>query len=290
MVHFIPGDPILVMYGRMLDTETYLKLRHLHGFDQPVHVQYFIWLKNIFQGNLGKSVRLNLPVSKLVLERYPRTISLTLFAIIVTVCISLFAGVLSAIKHNTWTDFGITIVSLFGISIPQFLVGIIIMMIFSASLGWFPTSGWCSPWESISGYFKRLFMPGLALGLSVAAVTTRMLRASLLEVLREDYIMLARAKGNPESRVLYLHALRNAMIPVVTLAGVQMGYMLGGTVFIERVFTYPGIGQLVVDSILARDYPVVQGVVLSYAFTFILVNLITDISYAFIDPKIRYGK
>ena len=225
----------------------------------------------------------------MVIERYPRTLSLAGASLVIAAVITLLAGTASARRPNSWVDTTITVASLLGISTPSMWFGVLLMILFSVKLGVLPTSGWVSPTHDIVQYLRHLLMPGLTLGLAVAAVMTRMLRSSLLEVLGQDYVALARAKGATEARVVYLHAMKNALIPVVTLAAIQIGYTLGGTVIIEQVFTYPGIGHLALDALFSKDYPVIQAVLLSYAFTFILCNFVADILYGFLDPRVRYG-
>jgi peptide/nickel transport system permease protein len=289
VTRLIPGDPVAIMFGQEPDPKTESVMRHRLGLDRPVLTQYAVWISQIFRRDWGKSIRLETPVLPMVIERYPRTLSLAAASLVIATILTLVAGSLSARQPNTWVDTGITIGSLLGISTPSMWFGLLLMILFSVKLGVLPTSGWISPTENFVEYLRHLVMPGLTLGLAVGAVMTRMLRSSLLEVLSQDYVALARAKGASEARVVYLHALKNALIPVVTLAAIQIGYTLGGTVIIERVFTYPGIGHLALDSLFSRDYPVIQAVLLSYAFTFILCNFAADILYGFLDPRVRYG-
>jgi peptide/nickel transport system permease protein len=289
VTRLIPGDPVAIMFGQEPDPQTESAMRHRLGLDRPVLTQYAVWIRQIFRMDWGKSIRLETPVLPMVIERYPRTLSLAAASLVIATILTLVAGSLSARRPNTWIDTGITIGSLLGISTPSMWFGLLLMILFSVKLGVLPTSGWISPTENFVEYLRHLVMPGLTLGLAVGAVMTRMLRSSLLEVLSQDYVALARAKGASEARVVYLHALKNALIPVVTLAAIQIGYTLGGTVIIERVFTYPGIGHLALDSLFSKDYPVIQAVLLSYAFTFILCNLAADILYGFLDPRVRYG-
>jgi len=290
MIHFIPGDPAAIMLGRGANPEAVSILRHELGLDKPVYTQYFIWLTGVLRGDMGLSYRLKIPVVGLVLERYPRTLSLVLVGSIIALLISLSAGISSAKKQNSWKDLFITTISLFGISMPSFWLGVLLIILFSVHLCFLPTSGYIAFNRDFLGWLAHLAMPSVTLGLAVGAIMTRMVRGSLLEVFRQNYVTVARSKGLSERMILYKHCLRNALPPVITYFGIQMGYMLGGSVVIEEVFTYPGIGQLVVDAIFRRDYPLVQAVVLAYAFTFILVNFIVDISYAILDPRIRKGE
>lgn len=288
MTRLIPGDPASLMLEFDASPEQVTALRHKMGLDRPIYTQYFFWLKDlVLHGDMGDSMRWNEPVVPLVLERYPRTFSLVMWGSIVALIISLVAGIISARKHNTWTDLVITTTAMLGISVPRFWLGILFMLLFAVYLGWLPAIGYVSPGDNLVDYFKHLLMPGTALGLAVGALMTRMVRSSLLEVLFEGYVTTARAKGLKERVVLWRHALRNALIPVVTLFGIQMGYMMGGTVVIEQVFNYPGIGQLIVDAIFRRDYPLIQAGILAYAATFILINFVTDMLYPFLDPRVK---
>ncbi len=287
LTRLIPGDPAALMLGRGASPEAVTALRAEMGLDRPAHIQYFVWLWNALKGDLGISMRLKIPVLDMVLERYPRTLSFVVLGSLIAIAFSLVLGTLTAKYHNTVFDVVVTSGSLLGVSIPSFWLGILLIIAFSVKLGWLPTSGYISPQDSIVEYLKHLAMPGFTLGIAVGAIMTRIVRASLVEVLHQNYIAVARAKGLNERLLLLRHAIPNTLIPVVTVFGIQMGYMLGGSVIIEEVFTYPGIGQLVVDSIFRRDYPLIQAVVLAYAVTFVLVNLITDITYGFLDPRVR---
>lgn len=288
MIRWVPGDAATYLLGRHASPERVAILRHKLGLDRPFIVQYLEWLKGVFRGDLGRSMRLDIPVIDMVLERYPRTLSICFFGSLIALLIALSAGIFSALKANTWVELLVTSVSMAGISIPAFWFGTVLMILFSVKLGWLPTSGYVAPSQNFLEYLKHLIMPALSQGLIVGSVMTRMIRASLLEILHQNYVTVARAKGLPERVVILRHALRNALIPIATTFGMTMGYMLGGSVVIETVFVYPGIGQLVVSAIFSRDYVLVQGVVLAYALTFILINLITDILYGILDPRVRF--
>jgi peptide/nickel transport system permease protein len=287
MIRLVPGDPATYILGKDAAPEQVEIMRHKMGLDRPFIVQYGEWLKGVLRGDWGRSMRLDIPVTQMVLERYPRTLSICLVGSIIALVIALFTGVFSALKAGTWIELVVSSVSLAGISIPAFWFGTMLMLLFSVKLGWLPTSGYVAPTENFIEYLKHLIMPALAQGLIVGSVMTRMIRANLLEILHENYIVVARAKGLSERVVILRHALRNALIPIVTTFGMTMGYMLGGSVVIESVFVYPGIGQLVVSAIFSRDYVLVQGVILAYALTFILVNFVTDIGYGVLDPRIK---
>jgi peptide/nickel transport system permease protein len=287
LTRLIPGDPAALMLGRSANPEAIAALRAEMGLDRPAVVQYFTWLGNVLRGDLGISMRLKIPVLQMVLERYPRTLSFVFLGSLISLTVSLTLGVLTAVRHNSAFDLLVTSGALLGVSIPSFWLGILLILLFSVHLGWLPTSGYASPADGLGRYLMHLAMPGFTLGIAVGAVMTRFVRASLVEVLYQNYIRTAKSKGLGETLLLVRHAIPNMLIPVVTVFGIQMGYMLGGSVVIEEVFTYPGIGQLVVDSIFRRDYPLIQAVVLAYAFTFVVVNLVTDITYGLLDPRIR---
>lgn len=287
LTRLIPGDPAVLMLGRGANPEAVAILRDELGLDRPAVLQYVSWLGDTVRGDLGVSTRLDLPVSDLVLERYPRTLSFVLFGSVVALTFSFVTGLIAARKRNSWVDLFVTTVSLFGISIPTFWFGVLLVLFFSVRLQWLPASGYVGPTEDFGEYLKHLVMPGTALGLSVGSLMSRVVRSSLLDALGEGYVAVARAKGLSERVVMTRYALRNAMPPIITIFGIQLGYMLGGSVIIEQVFTYPGIGQLIVDAIFRRDYPLVQAAVLAYAITFLIVNLLTDLAYAVADPRIR---
>jgi peptide/nickel transport system permease protein len=263
-------------------------MKSFYGLDLPIYQQYFNWLSNLFQGDLGSSFRNGVPVTELIAERIPRTLILCFGAVIFGVLISFPAGIYSAWRQGGWGDFAVTSYSLLLLSVPQFWLGLFLMLIFSFQLGWLPSSGWVYPGRDFIGFLKILIMPTVTTGFLMAAVVTRMLRSSMIDVLSKDYINLARSKGNPEKRVLLIHSVRNSLIPVVTVIGFQIGYLLGGEIVVEKVFNYPGMGFLIVFSASYRDYPVIQVSILFYAILFMVTNLIIDIIYALIDPTIRY--
>jgi len=288
LLHMIPGDPIMIMLGVRAQPETVEALREQLYLDEPIIVQYFLWLKGVLQGDLGESIRNKIPVLELVVQRLPVTLSLAIISLSISVVVSIGMGILAAVKRNTPWDFGAMTFAVLGVSIPQFWMGIMVILLFSLVLGWLPSVGYVSfikePIESI----RHLILPSMALGFSLAGYITRMTRSQMLEVLGEDYIRTARAKGLREAVITYKHALKNAMIPIVTVIGLNFAYLLGGTVLIEHIFALPGIGRLVLQSIYNRDYPVVQGVILIVAVVFIIINLIVDLIYRFLNPKIRY--
>jgi peptide/nickel transport system permease protein len=280
LLQLVPGDPAIILAGQEATEDTLAQIRHEYGLDRPRAVQYLVYLRNAVRGNLGISIQSRQPVATLIAQRFPFTLRLAFLAILVSAVLGMVAGVVSATHRNSLLDLTALMGSLAGISMPIFWLGLLAMLLFSVKLHWLPAGG--------SGTAAHLVLPAIVLGASSSAVIARMTRASMLEVLRQDYTRTARAKGVSESTVVYRHALKNAMIPILTVFGLEFGYNLGGAVLTETVFSLPGIGRLVVEGIFARDYPVVQGTMLVVATTFVLVNLLTDIAYAVVDPRIRY--
>jgi ABC-type dipeptide/oligopeptide/nickel transport system permease component len=280
LLQIVPGDPAVLLAGEDANPEFIEAVRKEYGFDQPLYVQYFRFVLNSLQGDFGVSIRNREPVVNLLMQRFAFTVQLSFLSILIAAFIGLIAGVISATRQYSLFDNFSMIGALFGISMPIFWLGLLLMLVFSVHLRWLPAGG--------SGELRHLILPAIALGAASAAVIARMTRASMLEVVRQDYIRTARANGLAEWVVIYKHALKNAMIPVITVFGLEFGYMLGGAVLTETVFSLPGVGRLMVEGIFQRDYAVVQGAMLLVAATFVLVNLLTDIAYAFFDPKIRY--
>lgn len=288
IIHFLPGDPIQIMFGKNPNPELIEIARKHYGLDKPIIVQYFSWLNKVLHGDLGYSIVNNLPVLELVLPRVGRTMMLTLFGIVFSLVIALPTGIIAAARHNTWTDLSISSISLVLISIPEFWIGIAYMMIFAVWLAILPTSGYVSLLVDLNKFLKIMILPAATVASVQAAQTTRMVRANMIEVLRLDYITLMRAAGVRDLRLIVVHAFRNALIPVITLIGMQVGALMAGVIIVERVFTYPGLGLLMVKSLQERDYPVVQACIMIYAVLFVLINIIVDIVYCSINPKIRY--
>ncbi len=280
MVRAIPGDPAQALAGERADEETVAMIRARFGLDQPLPVQYWVFISNALQGDLGRSTRTRRPVAAEIAEMFPNTIKLATAAMAVAVVVGVSAGILSAVKKDTWVDNLSMFIALFGVSMPVFWLGLMLMLVFSVRLNWLPTAG--------MGTWAHFILPAITLGMSSAAIMARMTRSSMLEVLRQDYIRTARSKGLAEFRIVNKHALKNALIPVVTVLGLQFGTLLGGSVLTETVFAWPGIGRMMVESIMARDYPVVQGAVLTVSLTFIVMNLIVDVLYVYLDPAIKY--
>lgn len=288
LVRMIPGDPIDVMYGgEGMDEMRRAALSRELGLDQPIVVQYGRWLLRAIGGDLGNSYRAGMPVMQLIGQRLPATLWLSFSAMVLSLIIALPLGLLAAVKRNSAADMGATAFAILGISMPNFWSGILLVLIFSIWLGWLPSIGYVSPFEDLGRSLRHLILPAFTLGWALAGVTTRLARSSLLEELGKDYVRTARSKGLAERAVLLKHALRNALIPTVTMIGLQLGFLIGGTVVVETVFAWPGVGLLVVDSIFARDYPVVQGVVLVIAVIVVAINLLVDVTYTVLDPRIR---
>ena len=280
ILHLIPGDPARVMAGLEASEEIVESLRHRLGLDKPIYVQYAIFLKNISKLNFGESIRSQDAVIKQILPRFRNTLILSLVSISISTLIGILAGVLASVRQNTITDYTITTLVLLGISAPSFWLGLLLILFFSVYLGIFPAGGMLE--------IKSIVLPAITLAGGASAMTARMMRSSMLETLRMDYIKAARAKGQSEYKVIFKHALKNALMPTITIVGIQFGYLMGGSVLVETVFSWPGLGWLTVDAIFAKDYPVVQACVIFFAFSFVFVNLAVDIVYAYISPKMTY--
>lgn len=281
MLRMLPGDPARVIAGVMASEADVERIRMQLGLDQPVLTQFVSFMGRLAHLDLGQSARTSQPVLQEILARLPYTVELAVTAIVLATVVGIMAGVMAATHHNTKVDYLVSALSLFGVSMPVYWLGLMMIVVFAINLKVLPAAGADQP--------ASFIMPSFTLALFVVGLITRMTRSSMLEVLRQDYVQTARAKGLAEQRVRYTHALRNALLPVVTVVGLQFGTLLGGAVLTETVFGWPGIGQLLVDSIFSRDYPLVQGIVLTFSTLFIMVNLAVDILYAYIDPRIHYG-
>ena len=290
VLHLAPGDPAEIMLGSQATQEDRLRLRADLGLDDPLHVQYGRWLGHVARGDLGRSLWMRRPVLGEVLVRLKATLILTGTALVLSSIGGVALGILSATRPNSWLDRTSAVASLFGASMPVFWLGIVLMVIFSLTLGWLPASGMYAPYGGgdVEDLLRHLVLPALTLAAASVTIVARLTRSAMLEVLGQDYIRTARAKGLVERRIVVRHALKNALVPIVTVIGVQAGYLLGGAVLTETVFAWPGVGTLMVQGILARDIPLVQGCVLVVALTFVLVNLFVDLLYAWLDPRIRY--
>src|SRR6266571_1820295 len=279
LIHLVPGDPILQMLGESAPATDIQAARHQYGLDVPLGQQYIHYWKGVLHGDLGPSVRFNQSVTSLIAQRYPYTLQLTVAALIVAILLSVPAGVRSARRRDRWDDRLLSVVSLFGLSFPNFALGPILILFFAINLGLLPVSG--------SGTFAHLVLPAITMGGALAAILTRMVRTSMLEELGQDYIRTARAKGLSENVVVYKHALRNALVPVLTVVGLQFGALLAGAIVTETIFSWPGIGRLTVSAISNRDYALVQGCILSVGLTYVGVNFLTDVLYSVANPRIR---
>jgi ABC-type dipeptide/oligopeptide/nickel transport system permease component len=279
-IHLVPGDPVQIMLGEGAQAADVEQLRHKLGLDQPVLRQYGSYLTDLLRGDLGVSFRFGEPVTQIILSRYPATMQLACLALVVGILIAIPAGVLAATQPGSWLDRTITSVTLLGISLPNFVSGPLAIIVFSILLGWLPVSGRLGP--------AHYVLPAATLGVALSAILTRMVRAGMIEELQEEYVKTARAKGLPESKVLLKHALKNSLIPVVTIIGLQFGTLLAGAIITETIFSWPGIGRLTIQAINSRDYPLVQGCILMIASTYVAVNLLTDLVYGFLDPRIKY--
>jgi peptide/nickel transport system permease protein len=283
ITNIIPGDPVLLMLDVRYSEREYKEMQTYLGLDKPLHVQFYNHLKGVLSGNLGKSIRTREPVTSMIFQRFPATFVLAFAAMFIVALVSIPIGVIAALKQNSKVDYISMIGAELGLSMPIFWLGLMMILLFSLYLGWLPAGGRGDPPSIIN-----LIMPAFCLSTPYMAMTARLTRSCMLEVLRENYIMAARSRGFPEWRIVLKHALRNAMIPVVTNMGLQLSRMLGGALVIEVVFRWPGMGAMAYDGVMERDYPVVMGVVLIVAVIFIVVNLLVDLSYGFFDPRIRY--
>jgi peptide/nickel transport system permease protein len=289
MMHFIPGDPVTNMMGEMFAKEDAEKLRHELGLDKPVLLQYLSWLVLLVRGDWGRSIFTNQTVLSEVLYRLPVSLELLFLSTVVSLLVALPAGIIAAVRPNSWKDYSAMILAMAGVSLPEFFLGVLLFLLFALVLGWLPVSGYVPLAESVVGNLRHMVLPVIALGLPRAALLTRLIRASLLEVLKMEYVTTARAKGLGERWVILRHALKNALIPTITVAGLQIGFLIGGAIVIETVFAVPGIGSFGIDAIIKRDYPQVQAFVLVGACVFVFANLVVDLLYVVIDPRIQYG-
>ena len=280
MLRMLPGDPAQVLAGQMATPEEIENIRHQLGLDKPIHIQYALFMGRLAKLDLGRSARTQNPVIEEVWARLPNTMLLAVVAIVLACLFGIPAGILAAVRPYTWIDYTVTLSALFGISMPVFWLGLMLVVVFSVILKWLPAGG--------TGSWQHVVLPSLTLAAFVVAFIARMTRSTMLEVLSQDYTTTARSKGLKEKVVVIKHALTNALIPIITVVGLQFGLLLGGAVLTETVFAWPGLGRLIVDSILARDYPMIQGAILLFGLLYILVNLIVDLLYAVVDPRIRY--
>lgn len=289
LVHLTPGDPAAVILGDRATPEDIERLREQLGLNEPLPVQFVHWFGNMLRLDFGESIFLGEPVMQALRDRAEPTILLTLYALLFQVVIGVPAGVLAAVRHNSILDRVLTVIAISGSAIPTFFLGILLILIFAVRLRWLPSGGYVPLGEDPVAHVKAMLLPAFALGFSAAGLLARMVRSSMLDVMREDYVRTAFAKGVPEKLVIIRHALRNALIPALTVIGISAGALLGGAVVTETVFTIPGMGRLVVQSIARRDYPVIQGAIITIAMAYVLVNLIVDLLYVYTDPRVRLG-
>ncbi|MGD2250030.1 MAG: ABC transporter permease [Candidatus Methanofastidiosia archaeon] len=309
LVRAAPGDPAVHLAGEHATPEILERIRERYHLDEPLHIQYIIWVKMALQGDLGRSIESRELVTTEIKERLPMTLELSLIAIIIAAIFGTIAGIISAVRQYSAIDYSVMFGALFGVSMPVFWLGLMLLFIFGVQLGLLPVGGRLSTgislekitgmyvldsiltlnWEAFIDSIRHLILPSVALATIPMATIARMTRSSMLEVLRQDYIRTERAKGLSERVVIYKHAIKNALIPVVTVIGMNIGILMGGAVLTETIFTLPGLGKYIADAILAYDYPVVQGFTLFFATTFVIINLVTDLTYVYIDPRIKYG-
>jgi peptide/nickel transport system permease protein len=298
MMQSVPGDPAVALLGDAYTEEDAVRVRAEYGLNRPIIVQYLIWLGKLVQGDWGRSILSGRPVLQDVLLRLPVTLELIVLSMGVALAIAIPAAIIGALRQNTWADYTATSIAMIGVSIPEFFIGVLLLLLFSIGLGGLPSSGWvylpgtcptivCA--AGLLGNATHVLMPAIALGIGRAALLTRLLRASMLEVIRTEYVTTARAKGLAERPIILKHALKNALIPTITVMGLQVGFLIGGAIVVETLFAMPGLGTFGIDAIIARDYQQVQGFALITAFAFVVINLLVDLTYTFLDPRIRYA-
>jgi ABC-type dipeptide/oligopeptide/nickel transport system permease component len=290
MMRFIPGDPVTLLLGDYYTQETADAIRAKYGLDRPLPMQYLFWLKNLVSGDWGYSIIANRPIFQDLMRRLPITVELIILSMGFALLIAIPAGIIAALRPYSWHDYGAMTTAMIGVSIPEFFLGVLLILCFSLAWELLPAVGYVPLTESVWGNFKHMILPAATLGLARAALLTRLIRASMMEVIRLDYVTTARAKGVREPGVVLNHALKNALIPTVTVLGLQVGFLIGGAIVVETVFSVPGVGSFGIAAIALRDYPQVQAFVLLFALGFVLVNLIVDILYAFLDPRIKYDQ
>lgn len=289
MIRLVPGDPAHAILGINATPDNVEYINKLYGLDKPIFIQYIVWMKKVLNLDLGKSIYSNEDILQILISRIPVTFQLAFLSMLIALLVSIPVGIVSAVRRNTFLDKLVCILTFWGISIPGFWLGIILIFLFAVNLPVFPLYGFVSIFTDFTEGLRHLSLPAITLGISLAAVVCRITRASMMEVLAENYIISARSKGLKEGAVIIKHGFRNTLIPVTTIIGIQAGTVLGGSTLIEVVFALPGLGRLMVDSIFSRDYPVVQIIVLFYAFIFVMINLLIDILYTYLDPRIVYN-
>lgn len=290
IIHLVPGDPASALLGEEATPQTVAALRHQLGLDQPLPTQFALWFWQLLHGNLGQSIQLQQPVLQAIVQRLPVTVELGSISLLYSLALAIPLGIYSATHRNSWLDWLANVISLLFTAIPGFILGLLLILFFAVSIRLFPPGGYVPFAENPGANLRDLILPVITLGTGAVAVNMRQIRASMIEVLHQDYVRTARAKGLLEGRVTYVHALRNAILPVLTIVGLQVGSIIAGAVVVETIFLWPGIGQLAVQSIFSKDYPVVQGIVLLAALSYMAANLLVDIGYVILDPRIRFEK
>ena len=286
ILQLIPGDPVDALLGYDQNQEMREILIKQFGFDKPIYVQYFRWVSNVMRGDLGQSILHARPVSTLIKEALPRTAYLALAGMAIALLISFPLGIVAAVKRKSWVDYSAQVSALIGLSLPSFWAALMLMLLFGLTLHWFPVVGYTAPSQSFPGFLHHLFLPAFAMGIEMTGVLTRMTRSTMLEELNKDYVQAHRSQGLSEPEIVGIYTLKNALIPTLTIASIRFAMLLGGTVIIESVFAWPGVGLMILDGILSKDYPVVQGGILVLSFSFIFINLAVDIIYKWLDPRI----
>lgn len=287
LLKFLPGDPAIALAGEERDPAVIEFLRQKYSLDEPLYIQYGKWLAGIAQGDFGLSIRTRLPIGEMIAQKLPVTIQLSVMAMILATLIGVPAGIIAALKRGTAADYGVSIVGLAGLSVPSFWLGIMLILLFAVTLGWFPSGGYVAFFDSPIDNLRHTFLPSLVLGTAAAAIVMRHTRSAMLQVMKQDYVRTARAKGLKERTVVVRHVLRNSLVPVVTMSTLHLGELLSGAVLTEQVFGIPGFGKMIVDGVFSRDYAVVQAVVLCSAALFLLMNLFADIAYVILSPRLR---
>lgn len=286
IVHAAPGDPIVNMLGIEATEENIAELRRQYGLDQPIYVQYFVWLEGVLQGDLGQSLTRSESVLELIQSRLPATLFLAAVSMVIALVVAIPAGILSALNKGTSTDYGVSVAALVGVSIPNFWLGLLLVYFLAVQLGVMPPGNYVSPTDDPVGALRHVFLPALTMGTAFAAVLARQTRSALLDNLNEDNVLMAKSKGISSRAVLTRHVMKQSLLPVLTVAGLQFGYLLSATVVVEQIFAWPGLGRLLFEAVIQQDYPTVQGAVLTVAVLFVLINLIVDIMYSFFDPRV----
>jgi peptide/nickel transport system permease protein len=290
LIHLVPGDPVLVILGTTAEKDQVEAMRHKLGLDRPVLLQYGSWIGHLLQGDLGHSIISDEPVMEMILRRMPTTLTVAAAALLLSLSISIPTGILSALRHNTYTDYVFMGLVILAVSMPSFWLALLFILLFSVELKLLPMMGYVSIFSDFWEGLRYLVLPATSLAFILAAVVARMTRSSMLEVLREDYIVTALSKGTPRRFIVFKHALKNAFAPVLTIIGFQIGFLLGGTVVVEDIYSIPGVGRLIFTAITNRDYPVVQGCILMVTIIYVFVNTAVDLTYAYFDPRVSFGK